>query len=346
MRILQETSLAAFHTFGIESQAYALIEAESVDDLLLIWRDKQYQTLPKLVLGKGSNLLFCDDFSGVVVLNRIKGITVNETQESYLLHVGAGEDWHGFVQWTIEHNMPGLENLALIPGCVGSSPIQNIGAYGVELQDICQYVDILDIDSGEVSRLSRKECQFGYRDSVFKHGLKETHIIVAVGFILKKEWEPKTTYGPLAELNKTTVAAIDIFNAVCRVRQSKLPDPQVLGNAGSFFKNPVVTQSIKDALLYQYPQMPNYKVSNHEYKLAAGWLIDQCDLKGKQIGGAKVHEQQALVLVNMGNATARDVLLLAQHVVNAVNDKFRVLLEHEVRFMGASKETTLSEVLA
>ncbi|UXI01161.1 UDP-N-acetylmuramate dehydrogenase [Photobacterium sp. TY1-4] len=345
MKVLQERSLVSFHTFGIETQAQQILVAESTADLVAIWQDEQYQTMPKLIVGQGSNLLFCEDYAGVVVLNRIAGITVTETPSAYHLHVGAGEDWHQLVCETIARHMPGLENLALIPGCVGSSPIQNIGAYGVELKDVCQYVDIVELATGKEKRLTAEACQFGYRDSVFKHQLKETHAITAVGFVLPKAWQPNISYGPLAKFDASTVGAKDIFEEVCRVRREKLPDPAVLGNAGSFFKNPVISRELRDRLLTQYPTMPSYEMADGSCKLAAGWLIDQCGLKGHQIGGAKVHEQQALVLVNAGGARASDVVALAAEVVAMVQQAFGVRLVHEVRFMAATQETDLQGVL-
>ncbi|MCW8332182.1 UDP-N-acetylmuramate dehydrogenase [Photobacterium sp. SDRW27] len=346
MKVLQERSLAPFHTFGIEVTANHIVVAESAEDLVAIWQDEQYLALPKLIVGQGSNLLFCEDYAGVIVLNRIAGIEITETAESYQLHVGAGEDWHQLVRSTVENKMPGLENLALIPGCVGSSPIQNIGAYGVELKDVCQYVDVVELNTGKLSRILASDCQFGYRDSIFKHALKNTHAIVAVGLKLPKVWQPNVSYGPLMQFNTDTVTALEIFEEVCRIRQQKLPDPNVLGNAGSFFKNPIVASAKRAQLMMAYPNMPSYEMADGSYKLAAGWLIDQCGLKGYQVGGAKVHEQQALVLVNYGQATARDVLKLASEVVLQVKDKFGVCLEHEVRFMAAAQETKLAEVMS
>ncbi|MDV5172045.1 UDP-N-acetylmuramate dehydrogenase [Photobacterium rosenbergii] len=344
MKVLQDRSLAPFHTFGLDVKAREIVIAETAQDLVSIWQDERYQEMPKLILGQGSNMLFCEDFAGIVVLNRIIGIEVTETADAFLLHVGAGEDWHQLVTQTVEQGMPGLENLALIPGCVGSSPIQNIGAYGVELKDVCAYVDTVELASGEQSRFTAEQCQFGYRDSIFKHALKDTHAITAVGFRLTKAWRPVVSYGPLAQFEQETVSAKEILEAVCAIRQSKLPDPNVLGNAGSFFKNPVVESHVAKHLLAQYPSMPHYPQSNDLEKLAAGWLIDQCQLKGHQIGGARVHDQQALVLVNYHNAQVEDVLHLAQFVVDSVQAKFGIELEHEVRFMAGTKETTLAEV--
>ncbi|WP_434357453.1 UDP-N-acetylmuramate dehydrogenase [Parasalinivibrio latis] len=344
MITLTDNSLASHHTFGIAVNAKHIICAESAEELVSIWQSSQYASLPKLILGEGSNMLFCSDYPGLVVLNRIRGIEVEERTDDWLVHAGAGENWHEFVRWTLEQGMPGLENLALIPGCVGSSPIQNIGAYGAEIKEFCEYVDVLNIASGEVQRLPAEACRFGYRDSVFKHELKDGYIITAVGFRISKLWLPKLGYGALSALDDNATP-MDVFNAVCDIRRSKLPDPARLGNAGSFFKNPVIGRELAECLLVEYPGMPCYSVGEGSCKLAAGWLIDQAGLKGMTVGGAKVHEQQALVLVNTGNATSADVLRLALKVVESVAQRFGVQLEHEVRFMDMAEETTLPELV-
>ncbi|MCD9550098.1 UDP-N-acetylmuramate dehydrogenase [Photobacterium carnosum] len=346
MKVLHDHGLAPYHTFGIDVTATQIVEAENIDDFIHIWHDSSFNNMAKLVVGHGSNLLFCEDYQGVIILNRIKGITLKETAASFCLHVGGGEDWHQFVHWCVDRNIGGLENLALIPGCVGSSPIQNIGAYGVELKDVCQYVDVLDVITHKIKRYDAETCQFGYRDSVFKHQLKDGHIIVAVGFCLPKIWQPKIAYAPLNQFDIATVTLQQVFDTVCEVRKAKLPDPAVIGNAGSFFKNPIISKIARDKLLVDYPAMPSYGVDNQHVKLAAGWLIDQCGLKGYQIGGAKVHPQQALVLTNVGTATAQDVIQLAQFVVDSVAIKFDIALEHEVRFMAANVEMNLAEIQA
>ncbi|OEE63257.1 UDP-N-acetylenolpyruvoylglucosamine reductase [Enterovibrio norvegicus FF-454] len=343
MKILTNTSLKPYHTFGLELNANEIIKAQKSDDFLQIW--KQRPDEPKLVVGEGSNLLFCEDFAGVIVLNCLKGIEVQETTNEWLLHVAGGENWHELVTNTVDRGMPGLENLALIPGLVGSAPIQNIGAYGVEFKSNCDYVDVLMLDSGEITRLTAQECEFGYRDSVFKHGLKDKAIVTAVGFKLPKCWKPVVGYGALSELGeRDDLTAKDVYNKVCEMRCAKLPDPKEIGNAGSFFKNPVVAKSLADRLLLTHPTMPHFGVSDAEVKLAAGWLIDQCGLKGSCVGGAAVHSQQALVLTNTGKATAKDVLKLAKNVVETVYDRFGVTLEHEVRFMGRTAETNLEAI--
>ncbi|MGF1681962.1 UDP-N-acetylmuramate dehydrogenase [Photobacterium minamisatsumaniensis] len=344
MKVLQDRSLAPFHTFGIDVKARHIVEAETADELISIWQSECYQTIPKLIVGQGSNLLFCEEYSGVIVLNRIKGVDITETESSFLLHIGAGEDWHQLVKMTVEQGMPGLENLALIPGCVGSSPIQNIGAYGVELKDICQYVDIIDLATGLIQRLKNEECGFGYRESVFKRELKSSHAIIAVGIELTKAWQPNISYGPLAKFDQNTVTASDIFHEVCLIRRSKLPDPAKMGNAGSFFKNPVISSEKASRLIYQHPDIPMYPQPSGEVKVAAGWLIDQCSLKGFQVGGARVHDHQALVLVNYHRASSDDIIALAWHVIHTVEAKFGITLEHEVRFMSSSDEILITEL--
>ncbi|MGF1703765.1 UDP-N-acetylmuramate dehydrogenase [Photobacterium makurazakiensis] len=344
MKVLQDRSLAPFHTFGIDVKAKQIVEAETADELASIWQSKCYQTVPKLIVGQGSNLLFCEEYSGLIVLNRIKGIDITETESSFHLHIGAGEDWHQLVKMTVEQGMPGLENLALIPGCVGSSPIQNIGAYGVELKDVCQYVDIIELETGLRQRLNADECEFGYRDSIFKHQLKNSHAIIAVGIELTKAWRPNTSYGPLAKFDPNTATASNIFDEVCSIRRSKLPDPALMGNAGSFFKNPIISAEQASRLISQYPTIPVYSQPNGKMKVAAGWLIDQCRLKGFQVGGARVHDQQALVLVNYHRASPGDIIALALHVIQTVESAFAITLEHEVRFMSSSDEILITEL--
>lgn len=340
MQIETNTSLRNYHTFSIEQSCDVLVEVTSVEDLQQVYQNPQWQALPKLMLGKGSNMLFTEPFKGVVMVNKLQGIEVTHSEHHWHLHVAGGEDWPSFVKWSVEQGYVGLENLALIPGCVGSAPIQNIGAYGLEIKDICEYVDVLNLDSFTVSRMSAEECQFGYRDSIFKHQLYGKVVIVAVGFKLSKVWQPRIEYGPLQSFDATTVTASQIFERVCQVRMEKLPDPQVTGNAGSFFKNPVISLQHYQALLTQFPTLVAYPTDGG-MKVAAGWLIDQCGLKGFVQGGAQVHPNQALVLVNHQHATAQDVVLLADHVRRTVWQKYAIELEHEVRFMGAEHETNL-----
>lgn len=238
-----------------------------------------------------------------------------------------------------------MENLALIPGCAGSAPIQNIGAYGLELQSICEYVDILDLHSFETRRMTANECQFGYRDSIFKHELYEKCFITAVGLKLPKQWKAINQYGPLQSIPEDKLTPLAIFERVCQVRMEKLPDPAKVGNAGSFFKNPVISQDHYDRLIQQHSNMVAYPAQGG-MKVAAGWLIDQCGLKGISVNGAQVNPLQALVLTNVDNCSADDVVDLASLVKKTVWDKYQIELEHEVRFMNNKGETNLAEIEA
>lgn len=230
-------SLKPWNTFGIDHCAKHIVCAENEQQLLSAWQQATREGLPVMILGEGSNVLFLENYAGTVILNRLKGIEVNETADAWHLHVGAGENWHQLVRYALDNNMPGLENLALIPGCVGSSPIQNIGAYGVELQRVCDYVDCVELETGKRLRLSAAECRFGYRDSIFKNEYQDRVAIVAVGLRLSKQWQPVLTYGDLTRLDPKTVTAQQVFDAVCHMRTTKLPDPKVNGNAGSFLKS-------------------------------------------------------------------------------------------------------------
>ncbi len=339
-------SLKPWNTFGITRNAHNIVCAESVQPLLNAWQNATQNHQPVLILGEGSNVLFLEDFSGTVIINRIMGIDVTEGEDAWHLHVGAGENWHKLVQFTLENNIPGLENLALIPGCAGSSPIQNIGAYGIELKSVCEYVDCVELATGEATRLSSQECRFGYRDSIFKHEYQDRYVIVAVGLRLAKKWTPILSYGDLIRLDPTTVTAKEVFDTVCHMRMSKLPDPKLSGNAGSFFKNPVISSEKAAVMLTEWPHAPHYPQVDGSVKLAAGWLIDQCQLKGTSVGGAAVHQQQALVLINEKNATSDDVVKLAHLVRLRVGEKFDIWLEPEVRFIGSGGEVNAVEVIA
>lgn len=339
-------SLKPWNTFGIDRNAAKITRVESISQLLDSWKQATAQKLPVLILGEGSNILFLEDYAGSVLVNRIKGIVTTEKADAWYLHVGAGENWHALVTHTLENGMPGLENLAMIPGRVGSSPIQNIGAYGVELQKFCAYVDCVELETGKEKRLLPEECRFGYRESIFKHEYQHRYAIVAVGFRLPKNWEPVLTYGDLTRLNPKTVTPGEIFDTVCHMRTTKLPDPKIQGNAGSFFKNPVICREQAEQFLAAFPQAPHYPQSDGNVKLAAGWLIDRCQLKGKVIGGAAVHRHQALVLINEHNATSEDIVRLAHEVRQTVGATFDIWLEPEVRFMGRYDEVNAVEAIA
>ena len=348
--IEKNCSLKAFNSFSIDAYAHRLFHFQQLSqlpELLTLIKQTKAENQPILVLGGGSNTLFCEDFSGLIIRVELMGVTKTDNEQYHSLQVAAGEDWHNLVTETVEQGINGLENLALIPGVVGAAPVQNIGAYGVEFKDFCERVDYIDLLDGEFKTLTAEYCLFAYRDSIFKGELKDRALITSVSLKLPKLWEPLCRYGLLEQLNETksSVTALQIFDSVCRIRSEKLPDPALLGNAGSFFKNPVVSEHLSGQLLSHYAEMPCYPQADGNVKLAAGWLIDQCGLKGHQIGGAAVHQDQALVLVNNGGATAQDIVELAAYVREQVLQKFAVVLEHEVRFIDAQGETTLQQVI-
>lgn len=344
MQIQLNAELKPYHTFSLSQRCEVLVEVTSLDELLEVYSKPEWHTLPKLILGKGSNVLFTQFYAGVVVINRLRGIDAKLKGEDVFLHVMGGEDWPDLVEMAVDNKWCGLENLALIPGCAGSAPIQNIGAYGVEFNDVCEYVEYLDLTTMMIKRLTQTECQFGYRDSIFKRDLYGTVVITAVGLKLTTSWSPNLAYGPLQGLDENC-SLQQVYDVICQTRLAKLPDPEHIGNAGSFFKNPLITQNHYQHLLQQFPDLVAYPAGG-EMKVAAGWLIDQCGLKGFKIGGAQVHPQQALVLTNVDDASLDDVISLAQHVVDCVSSRYQITLEHEVRFMGHDSETNLGEVLS
>ncbi|CDL80967.1 UDP-N-acetylmuramate dehydrogenase [Xenorhabdus szentirmaii] len=346
MSVCQSTQLKAFNTFGISASADHIGIATSIEFLLTLWREAMEKNHPILLLGGGSNVLFTDDFKGTVILNRILGINIQESDTAWHVHVGAGENWHQLIISLLNQQIYGLENLALIPGNVGSAPIQNIGAYGVEFKDVCEYVELIELKTGNSIRLMANACQFGYRDSIFKHQYKDDYAITAVGLRLNKIWEPTLTYGGLAKFSREDVTPEQVFNMVCEIRQSKLPDPAIMGNAGSFFKNPIISAALAQKIKFTYPDCPQYCVNEHSVKITAGWLIEQCDLKGYSVGDAAIHTNQALVLINKGNATGQDIVALAAYVRNKVAEKFNIHLEPEVRFIGSEGEIDAVECIS
>ncbi|MGN6389135.1 MAG: UDP-N-acetylmuramate dehydrogenase [Burkholderiaceae bacterium] len=333
-RIRHDVPLAGFNTFGIAVDAQAYLAVESVDALSSLRADPELAALPRLVLGGGSNLLLTRDFPGLVLHMRNTGVeVVGETADAVLVRAVAGESWHGLVDRTLADGFGGLENLALIPGSVGAAPIQNIGAYGVELAQRFHALTAFDFATGELLQLDRDACRFGYRDSVFKHALRDRAVIVDVTFALPKAWRPERHYAEVAqELAARGIdapAPRDVRDAVVAIRTRKLPDPAVVGNAGSFFKNPVVDAAQRDALIAAHPDLVSHRQPDGRYKLAAGWLIDRCGWKGRRLGAAGVYEKQALVLVNRGGATGDDVLRLARAIQDDVRARFGVALEPE-----------------
>ncbi len=336
--IRHNVNLQALNTFGIAVNALHYTELHEIEAFADIMQTDEYQNFPHLIIGGGSNILFTKDFQGLVIRNCLKGISVvDENANSVLVKAAAGENWHQFVQWCILQGFGGLENLSLIPGCVGASPMQNIGAYGVEIKDVFKSLTALDLNDGSQRQFSKEECAFGYRESVFKNIYKNQYLITAVTFELKKQSAVNTSYGAIAEeLKKMGVekpGIADVSKAVIAIRQSKLPDPAVTGNAGSFFKNPEVSAEQYWRIKNEFPELVAYPLESGHYKLAAGWLIEQAGLKGFEKAGAAVHTRQALVLVNTGTATGDAVLRLSSEIIDKVKAKYGVTLEREVNII-------------
>ena len=353
MLVEKNVSLQPYNTFGIVARAETLVRVQSTADLQALHADPQLAGAPVFVLGGGSNVVLTGDVRPVVLKMEIKGRRlVQETEHAWIVEAGAGESWHDTVAWTLAQGWPGLENLALIPGSVGAAPVQNIGAYGVELQDRFESLDAVDLATGQSFTLDAAQCAFGYRDSVFKHapaqpgegsslprgmGLAGRAVITHVRFRLPKPWKPELGYVELerraAELGAAQPTAQQIFDWVCAIRRAKLPDPAVVGNAGSFFKNPTVTPEQCQDIIARDPKIVHYPLADGSIKLAAGWLIDACGWKGKTVGQAAVYEKQALVLVNRGrgesSVTGGEVMTLARAIQTSVYERFGIRLEPE-----------------
>jgi UDP-N-acetylmuramate dehydrogenase len=335
--IKSDFSIKTYNTFGLEAKASFFSEVFSEDDFLNLQQQTIYKTYPHLIIGGGSNILVLNDFKGLVIKNAIKGITFIEKENSVVVKAGAGEVWHDFVLYTINKGWAGLENLSLIPGCVGASPMQNIGAYGVEIKDCFYELEAIDVHTGVKRIFSKTDCQFGYRESIFKQSEKGNYFITSVSFELSTNANLNTSYGAINEelkqMNIDAPSIKDVSDAVIRIRQSKLPDPKVTGNAGSFFKNPEVKREFYEALKSRFEKLIGYPLENGNYKLAAGWLIENCGLKGFELEGAAVHSKQALVLINKNNATGKSIFDLSTYVLQEVHKKFGVHLEREVNII-------------
>ena len=330
--ILRNTQLRERNSLGFAATAELSCVIRSAEQIPLLMSTVLSTGMPWRVLGGGSNVVLPAHLPGMTLLMEISGqALISNDQATTQIRVGAGVNWHEFVTWSVEQGLPGLENLALIPGTTGAAPIQNIGAYGVEVSDLIQSITAFDCTAQQVVELTPAACQFAYRDSIFKRH-PQRYIISAVTFSLPKTWVPQLQYADLTNFfssQKNLPSPTAIFDAVCTIRQKKLPDPKVIGNVGSFFKNPTVSQTQLTQLFNTFPKMIAYPQSNGSHKLAAGWLIEQCGFKGAQRGAVGVFEKQALVLVNLGKGTATELLTLASEIQSAVQDRFGVLLEIE-----------------
>jgi UDP-N-acetylmuramate dehydrogenase len=351
MLVEKNVPLQPFNTFHIVAKAHALVRIAHESDVLALLADFEWGASRKWVLGGGSNVVLTGDVKPLVLKVEVMGRQlVAETPTAFIVQAGAGEGWHDFVAWTLSQGYPGLENMALIPGTVGAAPVQNVGAYGVELQDRFDSLDAIDLQTGKVFTLNAAQCAFGYRDSIFKHssspsdggvglGLKDRALILRVRFALPKVWKAVLGYADIEKKMRlqgcTQPTAQQIFEWVCDIRRAKLPDPALIGNAGSFFKNPTVTSEQCADIIARDPKVVHYHLDDGSVKLAAGWLIDSCGWKGKSVGQAGVYEKQALVLVNRGasndshGATGGEVMTLARAIQTSVYERFGIMLEPE-----------------
>lgn len=334
MKISHNSSLKKYNTFGIDVDAKTFISVESLDELKAVLI--KYHGEELFVLGGGSNMLLTRNIDATVIQIGLKGkYIIKESKEEVFIEVSAGENWHEIVLWTLKNNWGGFENLSLIPGNIGTAPIQNIGAYGTEIKDTLVSLKAIEIQTQEVKEFSNDDCNFGYRDSIFKNQVKGKYIIISATFRLTKiDHNIKINYGnihhELEEMGIQVPTIQDVSNAVIKIRREKLPDPAELGNSGSFFKNPIITADHVKDLKEKYPEIPHYEVEENEYKIPAGWLVEKAGLKGYREGDAGVHKNQALVLVNYGKATGEEILNLAKRVQKEVFNKFQIDLQPEV----------------
>ncbi len=335
MNLLEHVSLKSSNSFGLDVKARFLADIGSLDDFQEIRTSKLYQTNPQLILGGGSNVLFTQDFPGIILRNQFRGITVlNDNPDHQLIEIGAGENWHDFVVQAVNQGLGGVENLSLIPGTVGAAPMQNIGAYGVEIKEVFQELTAIELASSELRRFDWDSCEFGYRTSVFKTRFKDKYLINSVTLKLSKNPILNVEYAgvreKLEEMNLTFLDVKAVSDAVIAIRRQKLPDPEQIGNAGSFFKNPIIDSVDFEGLQAEFKSLPSYQVTRDLVKIPAAWLIDQCGWKGKRQGQVGVHEKQPLVLVNYGSGTGLEIKNLARKIQSSVADTFGINLEPEV----------------
>lgn len=335
MLIETTVNLKPFNTFSVSVQADTLVHIHNAADIRQLLADPELGQKNKLLLGGGSNMLFTHDVGDVVLKSEIMGKRLVETRDdAWIIEVGAGERWHDVVAWSLANGWPGLENLAMIPGTAGAAPVQNIGAYGIELADRFESLEAVDLITGHTMVLNKTKCQFDYRHSVFKTWLAGKAMVTQVRLRLPRPWQPVTEYRDIAlELerrgNPEAISAKEIFDMVCEIRQKKLPDPTQIGNAGSFFKNPIVTEDQCRDIIGRDPEVVFYELTDGRFKLAAGWLIEACGWKGKSIGEAGVYDKQSLILINHGNASGVEIQILSKAIQESVYGRFGIMLEPE-----------------
>jgi len=342
---LYSPSLKNLNTFAIDVTAKKIIFVKTIQSLIVTVQHCKCTHTPYIILGEGSNILFLENYAGVVIINRIKGMKITDKNKFWLLHILSGEKWHDVVKYTLKCNIFGLENLALIPGCIGSAAIQNIGAYGLEFKDICLYVDMLCLKSYKIHRIDVNSCEFSYRSSIFKHKYNIDCFIIAVGIKLTKKWTP--IIFPLLNVNYNTqiknLTPYKIFSEICKIRTKNLPNPKKIGNAGSFFKNPIITKQQANKMLSLY-NLPCYPQENGLIKISGGWLIQKYRFKNINIGDAAIHKKKKLILINKKNATANEIINLAIIIHNGIMRKFNIFLEPEVDFIGIKGKVHPSKI--
>lgn len=343
MEIKEHYSLKEHHTFKIPVQTRYFTEVHAADEILELLQHSVFRSHEKLVLGSGSNVLFTKNFEGLIIKIAIPGVEIIKRQDGYaIIRAGAGVDWQELVDWTLQQNLAGLENLSMIPGTVGASPVQNIGAYGIELKDVCEELEAMDLESGKTRKFTPEECRFGYRNSIFKNELRGRYVLLTVSLRVSDLSAPGITYRPAVSYGdlKTKLEAMNpkalsprwVSETVSEIRQTKLPNTTLLGNAGSFFKNPILTEKRAEQLIKKNPKIPWFKDSQG-IKISAGWLIEQCGWKGKRVGNTGCYEKQALVIVNYGAATAKEILAFAYNVQSSVRETFGIELAPEVNII-------------
>ncbi|MDA8669488.1 UDP-N-acetylmuramate dehydrogenase [Flavobacteriales bacterium] len=338
MNIIENYPLLKLNTFGIDVKAKYFTSINTINELIEVTKTNVFKDLELLILGGGSNILFTKDFDGLVILNNIKGKEIiDQNQQSIFLKIGAGENWHELVMYCVDNGWGGIENLSLIPGNTGTAPMQNIGAYGVEIKETFIELEALEISSGKIVKFNNSDCEFGYRESVFKNKMKNQYIILNITLELKKNPVLNINYGDVKAIlesqNIKNPAIKEVSNAIISIRQSKLPNPKKIGNSGSFFKNPIVSLNQLELIKKKYPNVVNYEINENEFKIAAGWLIERAGWKGKKFNNYGIHEKQALVLVNYGLANGMEIFELSEKIILDIKDKFGITLEREVNII-------------
>ncbi|ARC54922.1 hypothetical protein AOQ88_01530 [Candidatus Riesia sp. GBBU] len=326
-------NLKNYNSFKIKAKTREIRTAYSSNELINFYKESRKKLYPVIILGEGNNTLFLRDFNGTVILNKIKILKIKNSRNKWIIHVGSGNNWHKLVVKLLKKKIYGLENMAFIPGSVGAAPIHNIGAYGVEFKDFCEYVDIINLENGEKSRLYKTECKFNYRTSIFQSKLKN-FAIISVGLKIKKKWRPILTNYEIRSSAKETHKAIDIAHIVHKIRKKKIPNPIFFGNFGSFFKNPIIPDILAKKIKKEYPLCPILYHGKNKFKIYAAWLIEKCNLKGYKYGGVSVYKNHASILINVGNATSNDLLYISLYIYREVLKKFKISLEPEVSIIG------------